>query len=910
MANTLRIKRRITGAPGAPGALKNAELAYNEVDNVLYYGKGDAGDGSATSIIQIAGSGVFATKSYVDSAIASADLSSYAKLGASNTWSAGYTNTFNGTTNLVGAFQIGGTAVTSSAAELNLLDNAVANTVVNGKAVIYGNSGQIAASEINAVSGAIDFLTVNGIGNACIAAPFGESSFGTIKLGGTAVTSSAAELNLLDGSVANTVVNSKAVIYGSAGEIAAGSVTTNGTISAAGGAFTVSEDGNITAEDGDFARIVVRGETSSDARIVTIGGITANASDDNRDRGVQFRWHNGTSAQTGFFGYDDSTARFTFIPSATNTNGVFSGTLGTIDVGAVHINGSQIAASNLSNGVTGSGSVVLATSPQFTTSVTTNSTSFDVFNTNATTVNAFGAATTLNIGPATGSSVAVNIAAGSLSMNNTKTVNIGTGPFGIISGSTVNIGTGTLGAGAVASVNIGPTGAGLSTTTINSQSTVVQGLTVNSNLVVTGNLTVNGTTTTLNTNTLSVDDKEIEMGAVTSLGIACSVAAGSAVVTNVASTANIIPGSLVSGFLSGGGTVTVPANTTVASVDSATQITLSAALTGSGTSSSAVLNIGGPTNVTANGGGIRLKGTTDKTINWLSAANAWTSSEDFNLVTGKVYEINGTSVLSATALGSGVVSSSLTSVGTITSGTWNGTTIAVANGGTGATDAAGARTNLGLVIGTNVQAYDAELAALAGLTSAANALPYFTGSGTADVTTLSSFGRTLIDDADAAAARTTLGLVIGTNVQAYDAELNALAGLTSAANALPYFTGSGTADVTTLSSFGRSLIDDADAAAARTTLGLVIGTNVQAQDAELAAIAGLTSAADRLPYFTGSGTAALATFTSFGRSLADDVDAAAGRTTLGLGSIATQDASNVSITGGAIDNVVLDGGTF
>lgn len=171
---------------------------------------------------------------------------------------------------------------------------------------------------------------------------------------------------------------------------------------------------------------------------------------------------------------------------------------------------------------------------------------------------------------------------------------------------------------------------------------------------------------------------------------------------------------------------------------------------------------------------------------------------------------------------------------------------------------------------------DPELLALAGLASAADKLPYFTGSGTATLADFTAFGRSLVDDASASDARTTLGLVIGTNVQAQDAELQSIAGLTSAANKLPYFTGSGTAALADLSAFGRTVIDDADAAAVRTTI------SAQELDAELTAIAGLASAADKLPYFTGAGTAALADFTAFGRSLVDDADAATARTTLGL----------------------------
>lgn len=60
MSNTIQFKRRVSGNPGAPAALKSGEVAHNEVDGILYIGTGDDGSGNATSIIALAGAGAFA----------------------------------------------------------------------------------------------------------------------------------------------------------------------------------------------------------------------------------------------------------------------------------------------------------------------------------------------------------------------------------------------------------------------------------------------------------------------------------------------------------------------------------------------------------------------------------------------------------------------------------------------------------------------------------------------------------------------------------------------------------------------------------------------------------------------------------------------------------------------------------
>jgi len=174
------------------------------------------------------------------------------------------------------------------------------------------------------------------------------------------------------------------------------------------------------------------------------------------------------------------------------------------------------------------------------------------------------------------------------------------------------------------------------------------------------------------------------------------------------------------------------------------------------------------------------------------------------------------------------------------------------------------------------QPLDADLTALAGL--ATTGLVSRAGAGTVATRTLTAPAAGItVSNGDGVSGNPTLALADDL------AALEALSGT----NTIYYRSAANTwSAVTVNASLGFSA----------GTLGGSLASNYQPLDTELTALAGLTSAADRLPYFTGSGTAALATFTTAGRNLVDDANASAQRTTLGLGTAATQNTGTSGAT--------------
>lgn len=215
--------------------------------------------------------------------------------------------------------------------KIGLVDSTDPNTFINTHIYLKNNStaigGILVSSEVLSVNGVLSLISVNN--------PTSESNFGKIY-----ISNSDKKLYYLD-EFGSQFLLSREGISGS------GSINEVAFFS---GTDSIVSSSSLTWDGVDFrigGNLIVTGTTTTiDSTVVTIKDpiftIGDDVIDDNKDRGIEFKWNQGGS-KVGFFGFDDSSGRFTFIPNATNTSEVFSGVVGDVQFGTAYLNGLNIA---------------------------------------------------------------------------------------------------------------------------------------------------------------------------------------------------------------------------------------------------------------------------------------------------------------------------------------------------------------------------------------------------------------------------------------------------------------------------------------------------------------------------------------------------------------------------------------
>ena len=281
------------------------------------------GDGSNGQFLKTDGSGQLSFGTVVSS------LSLAADSGSNDSFSTGETLTFTGGEGI--DTTVGDNVITIAGEDASTSNKGLASfnsshfTVSSG-AVSINNSFMVTESEgigsndndttIPTSAAVKDYVDTNITAQDLDTA--GDSGTGAIDLDSQSLTI-AGTTNEIE-----TVASGQTITIGLPNNVTVGNnLTVDGNLTVNGTQTTVNST-TVTVDDPIFV----------------VGGDSAPGSDDNKDRGIEFRWHNGSAAKLGFFGFDDSTGKFTFIPDATDNSAIISGTKGNLDIGGLDLAGS------------------------------------------------------------------------------------------------------------------------------------------------------------------------------------------------------------------------------------------------------------------------------------------------------------------------------------------------------------------------------------------------------------------------------------------------------------------------------------------------------------------------------------------------------------------------------------------
>ena len=418
-----------------------------------------------------------------------------------------------------------------------------------------------------------------------------------------------------------------------------GNVNVGGNISGVNGAFSgnVVVTGNLTV-DGTTTFVNTETTTLKDP-VLVIGGTDnggSATSDDNKDRGIQFQWHTGSAPKSGFFGFDDSTGKFTFIPDATISDDVVSGVAGNVAFGDVASTTASISG-NLSAGNISTGGAL---------SVTGNATTGNLSTSTATITT--GNITTVNGGTINASTL-VNVTASTASTSTTTGAVIVAGGVGI--GGNLHV------AGNISSPNLGVDGGSGDITTAGNLD--VDGLITGGNISTGGELNVTGNA---NVGDLNTDTIVANVGNITTINTSTiNVSTLANITSNTASTSTTtgavkIAGGLgVVGNINAGGQLNVTGNATTGNLSTTTVVATTGNITNANSGNLTVSTLANITATTAS---------TSTTTGALLVAGGLGLGGNIS-VGGSVNRFTDTTVSNSTTTGTVVVSGGVGVAGNI-----------------------------------------------------------------------------------------------------------------------------------------------------------------------------------------------------------------------------------------------------